>query len=128
MHTTFCYYIQHFIYISYPDPNPNPNPSRDNPNSLLDTIIDGLHLTSQRPCWRYNTKEYVINSIVGSSWRGRLTLSAASREIDCKPRIGIQRSDRVHLFIYSCSSRRSSFEIDSGIQKKLIGRNTRIYE
>ena len=49
--------------------------------------IDGLHLTSWRPCWRYNTKEYVINSIVGSSWRGWLTLSAISREIDCKPRI-----------------------------------------
>ena len=49
--------------------------------------IDGLHLKSWRPCWRYNTKEYVINSIVGSSWRGWLTLSATSREIDCKPRI-----------------------------------------
>ena len=49
--------------------------------------IDGLHLTSWRPCWRYNTKEYVISSIVGSSRRGWLTLSATSREIDCKPRI-----------------------------------------
>ena len=50
-------------------------------------IIDGLHLTSWRPCWRYNTKEYVINSIVGSSRRGWLSLSTTSREIDCKPRI-----------------------------------------
>ena len=50
--------------------------------------IDGLHLTSWRPCWRYNTKEYAINSTVGSSRRGWLTLSAISREIDCKPRIG----------------------------------------
>ena len=49
--------------------------------------IDGLPLTSRRPCWRYNTKEYVINSIVGSCRRAWLTLSAASREIDCKPRI-----------------------------------------
>ena len=32
------------------------------------------------PCWRYNTKEYIISSIVGSSRRGRL-------EIDCKPRM-----------------------------------------
>ena len=51
------------------------------------TLIDGLHLTSWRPCWRYNTKEYVINSTVGSIRRGWLTLSATSREIDCKPRI-----------------------------------------
>ena len=49
--------------------------------------IDGLHLTSWRPCWRYNTKEYAINSIVRSSQRGWLTLFATSREIDCKPRI-----------------------------------------
>ena len=49
--------------------------------------VDGLHLTSWRPCWRYNTKKYVINSTVGSSRRGWLTLSATSREIDCKPRI-----------------------------------------
>ena len=49
--------------------------------------IDGLHLTSRRPCWRYNRKEYVISSIVGSSRRGWLTLSFAFREIDCKPRI-----------------------------------------
>ena len=51
--------------------------------------IDGLHLTSWRPCWRYNTctKECIINSIVGSSRSGWLTLSATSREIDCKPRI-----------------------------------------
>ena len=49
---------------------------------------DGLHLTTPwRLCWRYNTKEYVISSIVGSSRRGWLTLSDASREIDCKPRI-----------------------------------------
>ena len=54
---------------------------------IISICIDRLHLTSWRPCWRYNTKEYVINSIVGSSRRGRLTLSATSREIDCKPRI-----------------------------------------
>ena len=36
------------------------------------TVIDGLHLTSWRPCWRYNTKEYFISSIVGSSRRGWL--------------------------------------------------------
>ena len=34
--------------------------------------IDGLHLTSWRPCWRYNTKEYFISSIVESSRRGLL--------------------------------------------------------
>ena len=49
--------------------------------------IDGLHLTSWRPCWRYKIKEYVINSIVGSSRREWLTLSATFRMIDCKPRI-----------------------------------------
>ena len=49
--------------------------------------IDGLHLTSRRPCWWYNTKEYVISTIVGSSRRERQTLSAASQENDCKPRI-----------------------------------------
>ena len=54
---------------------------------LLQYPIDGLHLSSWRPCWRYNTKEYVINPIVGSSRRGWLTLSATSQEIDCKPRI-----------------------------------------
>ena len=54
--------------------------------------IAGLHLTSRRPCWRYNTKEYVFSSIVGSSRRGWLTLSAAPREIDCKPRIGKRKS------------------------------------
>ena len=41
--------------------------------------IDGLHLTSWWPCWRYNTKEYVIYSIAGSTRSGWLTLSAASR-------------------------------------------------
>ena len=41
------------------------------------------------PRWRYNTKEYVINSIVGSSRRGWLILYAISREIDCKPRIAM---------------------------------------
>ena len=47
-----------------------------------------MHLTTPwRLCWRYNTKEYVISSIVGSSRRGWLTLSDASREIDCKLRI-----------------------------------------
>ena len=34
-------------------------------------------------------KEYVINSIVGSSQREWLTLSATSREIDSKPRISV---------------------------------------
>ena len=55
------------------------------PDSLI-IVIDNLYLTS----WhlRYNTKEYVINSIVGSSRRGWLTLSATSQETDCKPRIG----------------------------------------
>lgn len=48
--------------------------------------IDGLHLTSWRACWRYNIKEYV-NSIVGSSRRGWLTLSATSPEIGSKLRI-----------------------------------------
>ena len=52
--------------------------------------IDGLHLTSWRPCWRYRTKEHVISSIVGSSQRGRLTLFAISREINCKTRIANQ--------------------------------------
>ena len=53
-------------------------------------VIDGLHLTSWRPCSIYNTKEYdIINSIVGSSRRGWLTLSAISREIDYKRRIEV---------------------------------------
>lgn len=34
-----------------------------------------------------NTKEYVISPIVGTSSCGWLTLSAASREIDCRPKI-----------------------------------------
>ena len=38
---------------------------------IISNAIDGLHLTSRRSCWRYNTKEYVISSIVGSSRRGR---------------------------------------------------------
>ena len=33
-------------------------------------LIDGLHLTSWWPYLGYNTKEYVINSIVGTSGRG----------------------------------------------------------
>ena len=33
-------------------------------------------ITSRRPCWRYNTKEYVISSIVGSSRRGWLTIGS----------------------------------------------------
>ena len=37
--------------------------------------------TSWRPCWRYNTKEYVINSVVGSS---RHSIGSI---LDCKPRI-----------------------------------------
>ena len=37
---------------------------------ILHCRIDGLHLTSRRPCWRCDTKEYVISSIVGSSKRG----------------------------------------------------------
>ena len=56
-----------------------------------DMTVGGFHLTSWRPCWRYNTKEYVISSIVGSSRRGWLALSGASREIDCKPRVGTKR-------------------------------------
>ena len=50
-------------------------------------MIDGLHLTTRRPRWRYNTKEYIISCIVGPSQRGWVTLSTASRKIDCKPRI-----------------------------------------
>ena len=52
------------------------------------TNIDGLHLTSWPPCWRYNTEGicYLLH------WRrGWLTLSATSREIDCKPRILFKR-------------------------------------
>ena len=59
---------------------------------ISDLTIDDLHLTSWRPCWKYNTKEYVISSIVGSTQRGWLTLSAMSREIDCKPRKWYTRS------------------------------------
>ena len=54
---------------------------------LYKTSIDGLHLTSWRPRWRYNTKEYFINAIVGSCRHGWLALSATSPEIDCKLRI-----------------------------------------
>ncbi len=49
--------------------------------------IDGLHVTSWQTCWRYNTKEYFIIAIVGSSRRGRALLSVLSHEIDCKRRI-----------------------------------------
>ena len=53
-------------------------------------FIDKLHFTSWLPSWRYNTKGYVINSIIGSSRRLWLTLSAATPcEVDCKPRIVI---------------------------------------
>ena len=69
------------------------------PQLLL--YIDGLHLTSWRPCWRYNTKEYVINSIVGSSRRGWLTLSAISQEIDCKPRILRINDPQKHKVLYT---------------------------
>ena len=41
-------------------------------------LIDGLHLTSWRPRWKYSRKEYVISSIVGSSRRGWLTLSSTN--------------------------------------------------
>ena len=47
----------------------------------------------------YNTKEYVVNSIVGSSRRGWLTLSATSQEIDCKPRISSKKSHKPATFI-----------------------------
>ena len=60
--------------------------------------IDGLHLKSWRPCWRYNTIEYFISFIVGSSRRGWLTLSGASRKIDCKPRI----VETLHLHCHLC--------------------------
>ena len=50
------------------------------------TRIDGLHLTSWQACWRYNTKKYVIN-FIACCRRWWLTLSAISREIDCKPKI-----------------------------------------
>ena len=40
------------------------------------SLVDGLHLTSWRPCWSYNAKEYIISSVVGSSRRGWLTLCA----------------------------------------------------
>ena len=51
----------------------------DNPKPH-NSDIDGLHLTSWRPCSRYNTKKYVANSIVGSSRRGWLTLSVTTQE------------------------------------------------
>ena len=35
----------------------------------------------------------LINSIVGSSCRGWLTLSTTSPEIDCKPRIGVDNQE-----------------------------------
>ena len=67
--------------------------------SLINCLhIDGLHLTSWRPCWRYNTKKYVINSIVRSSRRGWLTLSATSREIDLQTK-NIMLKLIVYLFL-----------------------------
>ena len=51
----------------------------------LGAIIDGLIVTAAMLA--VNTKEYVISPIVGTRRCWWLTLSAASREIDCKPRI-----------------------------------------
>ena len=51
---------------------------------------------SWRPCWRYNTIEYVIRCIVGSSRLGWLTLSGESREIDYQPRTHVNMLRRVH--------------------------------
>ena len=51
----------------------------DNPKPH-NSDIDGLHLTSWRPCSRYNTKKYVTNSIVGLSRRGWLTSSVTTQE------------------------------------------------
>ena len=48
-----------------------------------------LRIINSKHSYRYNTIEYVIRCIVGSSRRGWLTLSGASREIDCKPRTDI---------------------------------------
>ncbi len=40
------------------------------------------HVTN-RPCWWYGTKEYLISAIVGPSQRGRASLSGMSQEIGC---------------------------------------------
>ena len=40
------------------------------------------HVTN-RPCWWYGTKEYLISAIVGTSQRGRASLSGMSQEIGC---------------------------------------------
>ena len=40
------------------------------------------HVTN-RPCWWYGTKEYLISAIVGTSQRGRASLSGLSQEIGC---------------------------------------------
>ena len=54
------------------------------PVHCISCPIDGLHLTSRRPCWRYNTKEYIISCIVGSSRRGWLTLESLSKGRFCQ--------------------------------------------
>ena len=51
----------------------------------------------------YNTKEYFISFIVGSSRRGWLALCVTSREIDCKPRICVLGA--VHMSRASPSNR-----------------------
>ena len=56
-------------------------------HAMKDKSIDGWNLTSWRPFRRYNTGEYAISSIFGSSGCGWLTLFAISRKIRCKPRI-----------------------------------------
>ncbi len=38
---------------------------------------------TNRPCWWYGTKEYLISAIVGTSQRGRASLSGMSQEIGC---------------------------------------------
>ena len=46
--------------------------------------IDSWHLTSRRPCWRYNTKKYVISYIVGSSRRWWQPLESLSKRRFCQ--------------------------------------------
>ena len=87
-------------------------------NSITGGPIDSLDLTSWRPCWRHNTKEYVISSIVGSCRRGWLTLCATSREIDCKPRIFIKYKtiDTPKIRVHRSSKKLISKEINCAEQ------------
>ena len=51
------------------------------------TKIENYSWLARRSCWLRGTKEYFIDSSVGTSRSGQVTLSRDAREIGCKSRI-----------------------------------------